>query len=48
MVRTCKDKVVKAHEVITLGAQSVLGMESAVITLAHLAFFSEKVEVEVV
>ncbi|XP_020591737.1 serine/threonine-protein kinase ATM [Phalaenopsis equestris] len=48
LVRTSKERVVKAHEVIALGAQPVLGIESAIITLAHLAFFSEKVEVEAV
>ncbi|KAI0497772.1 hypothetical protein KFK09_021007 [Dendrobium nobile] len=48
LVRTSKERVVKAHEVIALGTQSVLGMESAIITLAHLAFFSEKVEIEAI
>ncbi|KAG0493469.1 hypothetical protein HPP92_004463 [Vanilla planifolia] len=35
-----------SNEVLDLGVQSVLSIETAVITLAHLAYFSEKVEVK--
>lgn len=47
MVMASKGKLVKAAEVSASGAQSVLAMDTALITLAHLALCSEEVEVEV-
>lgn len=48
MVMTSKGKLVKAAEVAASGPRSVLAMETALITLAHLALCSEVVEVEAV
>lgn len=42
-----KGKLVTAKEVLAAGVQPGPVMETAIITLAHLAFFSEKVELEV-
>lgn len=42
-----KGKLVKVAEVSGSGAWSVLAMETALITLAHLALWSEEVEAEV-
>nr|XP_029123739.1 serine/threonine-protein kinase ATM isoform X3 [Elaeis guineensis] len=48
MVMASKGKLVKAAEVSASGAQPVLAMETALITLAHLALCSEEVEAEAV
>ncbi|MQL83583.1 hypothetical protein Taro_016075 [Colocasia esculenta] len=48
LVMATKDKLVKADEVLTAESQSHLSMETSVITLAHLALYSDKVELEVV
>lgn len=42
-----KGKLVTAKEVLAAGVQPGPVMETAIITLAHLAFISEKVELEV-
>lgn len=45
MVRFSKGKTVKAHQI--LGPQGTLFVETALITLAHLALASEEIEIEV-
>lgn len=47
MVRTSKEKLIKAKDVLTCGPPSMLVMETALITLAHLALYSEEIENEV-
>ncbi|XP_072965614.1 serine/threonine-protein kinase ATM isoform X2 [Typha angustifolia] len=46
MVRFSREKSIKAGEVLSAGHQSELLMETALITLAHLALHSEDIEVE--
>ncbi|XP_020270626.1 serine/threonine-protein kinase ATM [Asparagus officinalis] len=48
MVRTSKEKLIKAKDVLTCGPPSMLVMETALITLAHLALYSEEIENEAV
>ncbi|KAL6847730.1 hypothetical protein ACP4OV_021858 [Aristida adscensionis] len=48
MVKFSNDTPVKAKEVLAVGPQSVLVVETALITLAHLSVHSEDVEVECV
>jgi hypothetical protein len=47
MVKYSSSTPVKAKEVLAVGQQPVLGIETALITLAHLAVHGEDVEVEV-
>lgn len=47
MVQFLNNTPVKAREVLAVGPQSVPVIETALITLAHLAVHSEDVEVEV-
>ena len=47
MVKFSNISPVTAREVLAVGPQSVLVIETALITLAHLAVHSEDVEVEV-
>lgn len=47
MVRFSNEKIIKAKEVIVVGSQPQTYIETALITLGHLALFSEDVEVEV-
>lgn len=42
-----KDKLIKAREVLAAGSQSPIHLETALITLAHIAFYSDKVELKV-
>ncbi|XP_078174265.1 serine/Threonine-kinase ATM-like protein isoform X2 [Carex rostrata] len=48
MVRFSNEKIIKAKEVIVAGSQPQTYIETALITLGHLALFSEDVEVECV
>ncbi|KAF3329020.1 serine/threonine-protein kinase ATM [Carex littledalei] len=48
MVRFSNEKIIKAKEVIVAGSQLQTYIETALITLGHLALFSEDVEVECV
>ncbi|XP_010243049.1 PREDICTED: serine/threonine-protein kinase ATM isoform X1 [Nelumbo nucifera] len=48
LVLFSKEKLVTAQEVLAAGAQPPLRVETVVITLAHLAFYSEKIELEAV
>ncbi|XP_077244126.1 serine/Threonine-kinase ATM-like protein isoform X2 [Tasmannia lanceolata] len=48
VVMASKQKHVTAGEVLAAGAQSGPSMETAIVTLAHLAFYSEKVELEAI
>lgn len=47
MVKFSDNSPVTAREVLAVGPQSVPAIETALITLAHLAVHSEDVEVEV-
>lgn len=47
MVRASKDLRIKAEDIIAAGPQPALAVETALITLAHLAFASEEIEIEV-
>ena len=47
MVRTSNEKLIKAKDVLSCGSPSILVMETALITLAHLALYSEEIEIEV-
>lgn len=47
MVRFSKEKLVKSREILAAGPQSATVLETALVTLAHLALYSEAVEVEV-
>lgn len=47
MVRTSKEKPIKAKDVLACGSPSVVAMETALVTLAHLALYSEEIETEV-
>ena len=42
-----KEKLVTAREVLAAGPQPQPMLETVIITLMHLAFYSEKVELEV-
>ncbi|XP_042436712.1 serine/threonine-protein kinase ATM-like isoform X3 [Zingiber officinale] len=46
MVRFGKGKTVKAHQILDAGPQGTLFVETALITLAHLALASEEIEIE--
>ncbi|KAL9265361.1 Serine/threonine-protein kinase ATM-like protein [Drosera capensis] len=48
LVHCSKDKIVTAKDVLADGRQASLKMETVVITLMHLAFHSEEVELEAV
>lgn len=48
MVRTSNGKLTKAKDVLACGFPSILAMETALITLAHLALYSEEIEIEAV
>ncbi|XP_064968170.1 serine/threonine-protein kinase ATM-like isoform X2 [Musa acuminata AAA Group] len=48
MVRGSKDLRIKAEDIIAAGPQPALAVETALITLAHLAFASEEIEIETV
>ncbi|CAA7402290.1 unnamed protein product [Spirodela intermedia] len=48
LVMASKDKLIKAREVLAAGSQSPMRLETALITLAHIAFHSDKVELKVV
>ncbi|XP_020523147.1 serine/threonine-protein kinase ATM isoform X2 [Amborella trichopoda] len=48
LVMASKGKIVTAKDVLDVGVQSQLFLETAVITLAHLAYFSDKVEIEAI
>lgn len=47
MVRFSKEKLVKSREILAAGPQSATVLETALVTLAHLALHSEAIEVEV-
>lgn len=47
MVRTSKEMRIKAKDVLGCGSPSTPVMETAVITLAHLALYSGEIETEV-
>ncbi|RWW76334.1 hypothetical protein BHE74_00015584 [Ensete ventricosum] len=47
MVRASKDLTIKAEDIVAAGLQPALAVETALITLAHLALASEEVEIEV-
>lgn len=47
MVRFSKGKTVKAHQILAAGPRGTLFVETALITLAHLALASEEIEIEV-
>nr|CAD1842809.1 unnamed protein product [Ananas comosus var. bracteatus] len=48
MVRFSKEKLVKSREILAAGPQSATVLETALVTLAHLALHSEAIEVEAV
>ncbi|KAJ1684822.1 hypothetical protein LUZ63_016212 [Rhynchospora breviuscula] len=48
MVRFSNEKIIKAKEVMIAGSQPEMYVETALITLGHLALFSEDIEVECV
>ncbi|KAK3163657.1 hypothetical protein QOZ80_1AG0006470 [Eleusine coracana subsp. coracana] len=48
LVKYSNSSSVKAREVLAVGSQPVLGIETALVTLAHLAVHSEDAEVECV
>ncbi|KAJ8476072.1 hypothetical protein OPV22_019799 [Ensete ventricosum] len=48
MVRASKDLTIKAEDIVAAGLQPALAVETALITLAHLALASEEVEIEAV
>ncbi|KAK3160101.1 hypothetical protein QOZ80_1BG0055200 [Eleusine coracana subsp. coracana] len=48
LVKYSNSSPVKAREVLAVGSQPVLGIETALVTLAHLAVHSEDAEVECV
>ncbi|URE12214.1 FATC domain [Musa troglodytarum] len=48
MVRASKDLRIKAGDIVAAGPQPALAVETALITLAHLALASEEIEIEAV
>lgn len=47
LVVPCRDKVVTATEVLAAGSQPSPNVETVIVTLMHLAFYSDRIEFEV-